>query len=163
MKSPSTRQHALKLYRTRTDLSTADICRMCRIARVTLVRWAAQDRLKLRRAGRLRQTVPGTYHHTVCKMAEALTLRETAARVGRTHGEIQRIVNRWRGWKPKSRLNKGEAIRWKGAIYKVIAPGPVSGIVRRLADGLIIENFAWNMDGEEAKICEAHRIHANSF
>jgi hypothetical protein len=125
---------------------------MCRIARVTLVRWAAQDRLKLRQAGRMCQTVPSTYHHTVCKMAQALTLRETAARVGRTCGEINRIVKRWREWTPKSRFKKGEAIRWKGAIYKVIVPGPVYGIVRRLADGLIIENFAWNMDGEEAKI-----------
>lgn len=96
--------------------------------------------------------MPSTYHQTVLEMAKALTLRQTAARIGRTHGEIQRIVGRWRGWQPQPRFKKGEMIRWKGDIYVVIGdPGPVSGTVMRKADGLIIQNFSWNMDGEEAK------------
>lgn len=159
----STVAKALKYYQDRSDLSTKEIAEELDIALSTLASWVTRAGLTLRQRGRKKQVAPNARDRKILAMTDVLSLEETAKRMGmlvrNKEGEligckqaVHRIVKRWENWRTPSAppYKVGDKIRWKRKTYTIVSAGPLAGTVKD-ANGRLIRNFGWNMDGEMAK------------
>jgi len=153
MHSDETIAEALKMYKDRRDLTTAQIAEKYDIWPSTLTNWAIRAKVPLRPRGPRGKKEPSPEHQEILELCVHYPQSVVAEMKDFTRQHVSRIVARWKNWKPgnygRCPFNPGDIIEHFGKHYRVIGGGPIDGIVADSGGRKI--NFKWFSRGRMAR------------